>query len=105
MKMARAAVIIALLIIGVVAVRTATAGTPAHPYRPFLDPLDLHDLWWWTLVPLAIGISLAYKAIRVPSFDTYWREVLIMSVQIVAGMAAIAAGLYLLIEVAVPLLT
>lgn len=75
------------------------------PYRPFIDPINLHDRWWLTLIPLALGISLAYKAVRVKSFDTYAREVLWMTTQIVGGMALLAALLYVFVDVIVPWLS
>lgn len=73
-------------------------------YRPFLDPLDLHALWWWTLIPLVVGISIAYKAVRVRTFEGYWRQVTLMSVQVLGAMVALAAGVFLLVEVLGPLL-
>lgn len=72
-------------------------------YTPFLDPLNLHNAWWLTLVPLAFGIAVVYKAIRVKSFKGYWAQVLMMTVQIILGIIAISAGLFLLTEVFIPL--
>jgi len=68
-------------------------------YTPFIDPLDLHEWWWLTLGPLALGISIAYKAVRVPDFTRYWREVGVMTVQIILGMIGLSIFVYLLIEV------
>ncbi len=72
-------------------------------YIPFLDPMNLHNAWWLTLVPLALGISVVYKAIRVKTFKGYWGQVLMMTVQIILGIIAISAGLFLLTEVFIPL--
>jgi hypothetical protein len=36
--------------------------------------------------------------------DRYWREVVTMSVQMLLGMAALAAGLMILVRVIVPML-
>lgn len=77
---------------------------PPPGYRPFIDPLNLHDRWWLTLIPLALGISFAYKAVRVKSFDGYLKQVLHMSFMIVLAMVLIAAGLYLFVELIVPAL-
>jgi hypothetical protein len=37
-------------------------------WRPFLDPLNLHEYWWAFLVPLALGVAFTYKAVRVRIF-------------------------------------
>lgn len=68
-------------------------------WRPFIDPLNLHDLWWLLLVPLALGISLAYKAVRVRDMRDLWRQVLMMTVQIVVAMVLLAVASYLFVEV------
>ncbi len=72
-------------------------------YRPFLDPIELHRLWFLLLIPLTVGIAMAYKAVRVPDMKDYPRQVLVMSVQIVLGMMALGLGAYLLVNVVLPL--
>lgn len=81
--------------------------------RPFLDPMDLHGAIWlggWTLlVPLALGIAIIYKAVRVPEaehrpegkgwWSVYCRQTFILAVQIIASMIALAAAAYLFVEV------
>ena len=67
-------------------------------YTPFLDPLDLHALWWLTMAPLALGISIVYKAIRVGDLRHYWRGVLVMTLQVLLGMVALAAGTFVVVE-------
>ncbi|TVQ81420.1 MAG: hypothetical protein EA380_01825 [Phycisphaeraceae bacterium] len=74
-------------------------------WRPFLDPLDLHTLWWLTLIPMALFVAMAYKAVRLPELDDYWRSVAVMTAQIVLAMIALAAALHLIIEFVVPLLS
>lgn len=71
----------------------------ARGYRPFLDPLPLHDVWWLTLIPLALGISVAYKAIRVSDMSRYWRQVGLMTAQIIAGMIGLAAIVFIVVEI------
>lgn len=80
---------------------TAAARTLA--WRPFLEPLDLHDHWWLTLLPLALGVSIAYRAVRVTSFNHYWRQTLVMCVQVVGGMILLAALVFTIIELVIPL--
>jgi len=75
------------------------------PYRPFLDPLPDFGPWWWLLlIPLALGISIAYKAVRVRSMDRYWPNVLTMTVQIVLAMVLLAVGAHVFVEWIVPAL-
>ncbi|MBL8746488.1 MAG: hypothetical protein JNK58_09055 [Phycisphaerae bacterium] len=72
-----------------------------HTYRPFVDPLDLHNLWWWTLIPLALGISMAYKAVRLQDLSKYWQQSLLMTGQVVGGMIGLAVAAYIIVELIV----
>ncbi len=73
------------------------------PYRPFIDPLEVHGWWWAMLVPMSLGIAVAYKAVRVKTVNEAWgpylREVAWMTVQIVLGMVMLVVVSYLLVEV------
>jgi len=71
-------------------------------YTPFIDPIDLQGPWWLTLVPLALGIAMAYKAVRLRPLERYWKHVAVMTVQIVGGMIGLSIAAFLLIEVLVP---
>ncbi len=72
---------------------------------PFLDPLPIAGAIWWLLaVPLALGLSMVHKAWRMPTLDGYVLAVLVMSVQIVGAMVAMALALAILVQVIVPLL-
>jgi len=72
---------------------------------PFLEALPTVERWWMLLlVPLCLGISIVYKAIRMPSLDRFWPQVAVMTLQIVLGMAGLAVGLFLLVQVVLPLL-
>ncbi|USN99699.1 MAG: hypothetical protein H6810_03300 [Phycisphaeraceae bacterium] len=59
-------------------------------YTPFIDPLNLHKVWFWLLIPLSVLIAVAYKAVRVPDMKKYWRQVGLFSAQIIVGII----GLY-----------
>lgn len=76
----------------------------ATSWRPFLDPLDLHGAWFVLLVPLALGISVVYRAVRVSDFQKFWVKVIILTVQIVLSMVLLGVASYLFIQVAVPML-
>ncbi|MEN0020152.1 MAG: hypothetical protein AAF747_04615, partial [Planctomycetota bacterium] len=74
-------------------------------YRPFLDPIDAHAWWFLLLLPLAFGIAVAFRAVRMRSLDRYWRAVAIMTGQIVVGILALAVAAYIVIEVILPIVT
>ncbi len=75
--------------------------------RPFIDPMNLHQTWWLSLIPLAIFLSLGYKAVRAESVHhpRFLPSVALMATQIILGMVALAATLHILLEFAVPLLS
>ena len=72
---------------------------------PFLEPINALQPWWYLLlVPLSFGISVIYKSMRLPRLERFWRQVAIMTTQIVLAMVALAIGLAVLIQVVIPLL-
>jgi len=71
-------------------------------YRPFIDPIDVHTLWYLLLVPLALGVSAAYKAVRVDELREFPRAVLVMTAQIVLGMIALGVLSYVFVQFVVP---
>ena len=74
-------------------------------YIPFVAPMNWLNTYWPILVlPLSFGIAMVYKAIRLDDLVVYWRAVMVMSVQIVIGMIALAAFLFVLVQWIVPLL-
>ncbi len=83
------------------------SSTPAEvgPYRPFIDPIDAQPYWFALLIPLAIGIAIAYKAVRLTDMQGYARQVAVMAVQIVLGMIALAIAFYLFVLVYLPLVS
>ena len=78
--------------------------TTTLAWRPFLDPRDLHRQWFFLLVPLALGIAVTYRGVRVNTFEKYWIKTLILTVQIVLAMILLGAASYLFIQFAVPYL-
>lgn len=72
-------------------------------WRPFLDPLPAQDWWWALLLPLTLGIAVAYKAVKVRDMRRFWRQALAMWAQVVLGMLAVAAALYVFVEKIVPI--
>jgi hypothetical protein len=81
------------------------AAASASAWIPLLEPLPLaHRCWWLLIVPIAVGVSLAWKAVRLESVERWQRPVAIMSGQIVLAVAGIALGLFLLVQIVLPLL-
>jgi len=71
-------------------------------YRPFLDPIDAHSWWLLLCVPLVLFISMAYKAMRVPTMRYYWRQVIKMTLEILAAIILLSIALFLIVEFAMP---
>jgi len=72
-------------------------------YIPFLYPMQLfHDWWYLLLLPLSVGISIAYKAMRLETLDDFWRHVAVMTVQIILGMIGLAVALTILVQLVIP---
>jgi hypothetical protein len=78
---------------------TTLAQHSPFSYRPFLDPVGLGEWWWLLLVPLSLGVSIVYKAVRVPTMDRYWRDVIVMTVQIIVSMILLAFASFMLVEI------
>ncbi|MFZ9880348.1 MAG: hypothetical protein ACO3QC_02975 [Phycisphaerales bacterium] len=74
-------------------------------WTPFVQPAPGVTSWWWLLlVPTAVGIALAYTAIRSKTVAAIPREAFVMTLQIIAAVVGIAIGLYLLVMVLLPVL-
>jgi hypothetical protein len=72
---------------------------------PFAQPVSSAIHWWWLLVvPMCLGISVTWKAVRLRSLDRYWLEVGFMTGQLLAGMGALAGALMVLARVVLPML-
>jgi hypothetical protein len=73
-------------------------------WRPFLDPLNLHEYWWAFLVPLSIGIAFTYKAVRVRDLRELPRRTVVLAAQIILGMILLGAAFFAFLEYVVPLI-
>lgn len=72
---------------------------------PLVEPIPGVIHWWWAwIVPMVLGISMIWKAIRLRNLDRYWQEVFRMGGQVLVGMMALSAGLMLLVRLVLPLL-
>ena len=74
-------------------------------YIPFLHPIAVFHDWWYVLIlPLSFGISIIYKALRLDELTRFWREVSIMTLQIILGMIGLALVLMILVQLVIPAL-
>jgi|TARA_R110000782_G_scaffold53205_11_gene113450 NAD/NADP transhydrogenase beta subunit len=71
---------------------------------PFIDPSQAHDTWYLLIVPMVIFVAIGYKAVRTKDMTGYWREVLVLVLQVLGGMAALAVVFMVVVNVLVPLL-
>jgi hypothetical protein len=53
---------------------------------------------------MAIGIAVAYKAVRVADLKDYLRQVVVMAVQITVAMIALGAASYVFVQFVVPMI-
>ncbi|MGI9013330.1 MAG: hypothetical protein ACR2GY_03680 [Phycisphaerales bacterium] len=66
---------------------------------PFFDPLNFFLEWGFLLaLPLAVCVSMVYKAMRVNDVRVYWRQVAVMTVQFLLGLIALWAILFFVVE-------
>jgi hypothetical protein len=69
-------------------------------WTPFIEPIPTIGSWWpLLLLPLSIGLSLVFRAIRTKDLSNYARDVVIMSMQIILAMV----GLGIVFGIVVPL--
>jgi hypothetical protein len=71
-------------------------------WRPFLDPVNLHEYWWAFLVPLSVGVSFTYKAVRVNHMRELPRATLLMSAQVILAMVLLGVAAFILLEFVLP---
>lgn len=68
-------------------------------YTPFVNPLPVWDYWMALILPLTVGVSIAYKSIRCRHMHQVPREATQIAVMIILGMSAAAAVLWLIVRV------
>ena len=73
-------------------------------YTPFVDPIDLHGVWFWLLLPLGVLIAVAYKAVRVPDMAQYARQTVLFAAQIIFGIVGLYAAAIVTLNYILPAL-
>lgn len=76
----------------------------ASGWRPFIDPMDAHRAWYLLLIPMALFISMVYRAVRLPDLSKYWTHVAILAGQIVFWIIALGGAIFLFIQYVAPLI-
>jgi len=78
-------------------------GATLIAWVPFLEPMRaLQPVWFLLLIPLAFGISVIYKALRMDDLSRFWRSALITTVAIVGGVAGLGVLFAVLVEWIIP---
>ena len=67
-------------------------------YTPFIDPLPAWNFWMALIVPLTVGVSIAYKSIKCRSMSQVPREATQISILILIGMAAAALVIWWIVR-------
>lgn len=74
-------------------------------WTPLIDPMPgIQSNWLWLLPILVLGIAMMYKAIRVSDLARWPREVATMTMQVLGAFLGLAIGLYLVVQIIVPIL-
>ncbi len=69
-------------------------------YTPFVQPLPgIWNYWAWLLLPLCVGVSVVYKAIKASSMARVPIESALITIYILLSMGAAAAALVVLVKV------
>ncbi|MSR44297.1 MAG: hypothetical protein EXS15_02935 [Phycisphaerales bacterium] len=72
---------------------------------PLLEPIgDLGSYWWLLMLPLVLGISIAYRATHDESLDRFWYRVFMFTTKSIIAMGSLAAALYLFVYLVIPML-
>jgi hypothetical protein len=78
---------------------TASLFAAGESFRPFWQPLPVWDHWYLLLLPLCVGVSIVYKAIKCRDMKQVPREAAVIFVMIILGMVLAAAVLLVLVRV------
>ena len=70
---------------------------------PFIEPMQSLGGWWIALlIPLSLGISMIYKAMRMEQLKGYGAAVATMTAQLVLSMLLLAFALFIVVQVLIP---
>jgi hypothetical protein len=75
------------------------AQSATRAFELFRQPLPVWDYWYLLLIPLCLGISIVYKAIKCREMKQVTREASVIFAMIMLGMILAAIALYSLMRV------
>lgn len=55
-------------------------------------------MMFWTMLPLCLVVSIVYKTVRIQRLQRLWREIPYMFFQIIAGLAALGAAAWIIVN-------
>lgn len=64
----------------------------------FVDPMEISSRSLWMVIPVCIGVAVVYKTIRTRSLRRLPLEVALLSLYILAGIAALMTALWALLR-------
>jgi hypothetical protein len=74
-------------------------------WTPFIEPIPSIGSWWpLLLLPLSIGLSLVFRAIRTKDLADYPRDVIVMTLQIILAMIGLGLVFAIVVQWLMPLL-
>ncbi len=84
---------------------TIAFSTPMIGWIPFLQPAgSLGNLWWLLMIPLILGISIAYRATHDASIEQFWQRVFLFVMKSTLAMGSLALVMYLFVYWGIPIL-
>ena len=63
-----------------------------YAWQPFRTPMPVWDYWFWLVIPLAVGVAVAYKTTKCAEARTIPREAALLAIYIIGGLIAAAAA-------------
>ena len=75
------------------------AEATTQSFELFRQPLPVWDYWYLLLIPLCLGISIVYKAIKCREMKQVTRESAVIFFMILLGMVIAAAALLALVRI------
>jgi len=80
-------------------------GAATAAWIPFIVPMHgLQPYWFLLLVPLAFGIAVIYKALRMDDLSRFWRKAGVTTIAIVGGVVALGLIFAILVEWIIPMI-
>jgi len=76
-----------------------TLAEAGKAFELFRQPLPVWDYWYLLLIPLCLGVSVVYKAIKCREMKQVPREAAVIFIMILLGMALAGAVLLALVRV------